>query len=113
LDEIAMLESKELIIVLSYFVGFISGIFCAAFYQYLRHNAPEARPARLAAAEGEPRHDGKKRSTNLLAVLFALVVVGGVIVADHAKGPLLHDVAYCLNDGGAQTTRMCTGRVPP
>jgi len=32
LDEIAMLESKELIIVLSYFVGFISGIFCAAFY---------------------------------------------------------------------------------
>ena len=108
-----MLESKELIIVLSYFVGFISGIFCAAFYQYLRHNAPEARPARLAAAEGEPRHDGKKRSTNLLAVLFALVVVGGVIVADHAKGPLLHDVAYCLNDDGAQTTRMCTGRVPP
>jgi hypothetical protein len=49
----------------------------------------------------------------LLAVLLALVVVGGVIVADHIKGPLFHDVAYCLNDGGAQTTRMCTGRVPP
>src|SRR4029077_15902510 len=78
-----------------------------------RHNAPEARNARLAAAEGEPRHNGKKRSTNLLAVLFALVVGGGVIVADHVKGPLFHDVAYCLNDGGAQTTRMCTGRVPP
>jgi len=60
-----------------------------------------------------PRHDGKKRSTNLLAVLLALVVVGGVIVAGHVKGPLFHDVAYCLNDGGAQTTRMCTGRVPP
>jgi hypothetical protein len=113
LDEIAMLESKELIIISSYFVGFISGIFCAAFYRYLRHNAPEARHARLAAAEGEPRQDKKKRSTNLLAVLFALVVVGGVIVADHVKGPLFHDVAYCLNDGGAQTTRMCTGRVPP
>jgi hypothetical protein len=113
LDEIAMLESKELIIILSYFVGFISGIFCAAFYQYLRRNAPEARYARLAAAEGEPRHDGKKRSMTLLAVLLALVVVGGVIVVDHVKGPLFHDVAYCLNDGGAQTTRMCTGRVPP
>ena len=111
-----MLETKELLtrfIILSYFVGFISGIFCAAFYQYLRHNAPEARSARLAAAEGEPRHDGKKRSLNLLAVLLALVVVGGVIVADHVKGPLFPDVFYCLNDGGTQTTRMCTGRVPP
>jgi hypothetical protein len=112
----AMLETEKpltLFIILSYFVGFIAGIFCAAFYQYLRHNAPEARHARLAAAEGEPRHDGKKRSMTLLAVLLALVVVGGVIVVDHVKGPLFHDVAYCLNDGGAQTTRMCTGRVPP
>jgi hypothetical protein len=108
-----MLESKELIIVLSYFVGFISGIFCAAFYQYLRHNAPEARYARLAAAEGEPRHDGKNRSVNSLAVLLALVAVSGVIVVDHFKGPLFPDVFYCLNDGGTQTTRMCTGRVPP
>jgi hypothetical protein len=111
-----MLETEErvtLFIILIYFVGFIAGIFCTVFYQYLRHNAPEARHARLAAAEGESRHDGRKRSLNLLAVLLALVVVGGVIVADHVKGPLFHDVAYCLNDGGAQTTRMCTGRVPP
>jgi hypothetical protein len=108
-----MLESKELIIILSYFVGFISGIFCAAFYQYLRHNAPKARYVRLATAEGEPRHDGKERSTNLPAVVVALVIVSTVIVFDHFKGPLFHDVAYCLNDGGAQTTRMCTGRVPP
>jgi hypothetical protein len=108
-----MLESKELIIILSYFVGFISGIFCAAFYQYLRHNAPEARYARLAATEGEPRHDGKKRNVNLLPVLLALVAVSGVIVVDHFKGPLFPDAFYCLNDGGTQTTRMCTGRVPP
>jgi hypothetical protein len=112
----AMLETEKpltLFIILSYFVGFIAGIFCAAFYQYLRHNAPEARHARLAAAEGEPRHDGKNRSVNLLAVLLALVAVSGVIVVDHFKGPLFPDVFYCLNDGGTQTTRMCTGRVPP
>jgi hypothetical protein len=108
-----MLESKELIIISSYFVGFISGIFCAAFYQYLRHNAPEARSARLAAAEGEPRHDGKKRSMNLPAVLTALGAASGLIVLDHFNGPLFPDVFYCLNDGGTQTTRMCTGRVPP
>jgi hypothetical protein len=113
LDLIAMLESKELIIISSYFVGFISGIFCAAFYQYLRHNAPEVRSARLAAAEGEPRHDGKTRSMNLPAVLTALGAVSGLIVVDHFKGPLFPDVFYCLNDGGTQTTRMCTGRVPP
>jgi hypothetical protein len=50
---------------------------------------------------------------NLQPVVIALVVVGGVIVFDHFKGPLFPDVFYCLNDGGAQTTRMCTGRVPP
>jgi len=101
-------ELVTLFIVLSYFVGFISGIFCAAFYQYLiRHNAPKARHARLAAAEGELRHEGKERS------IIALVVVSGVIVFDHFKGPLFPDVFYCLNDGGAQITRMCTGRVPP
>ena len=50
---------------------------------------------------------------NLLPVVIALVVVGGVIVVDHFKGPLFPDWAYCINDGGAQTTRMCTGRVPP
>jgi len=111
-----MLETEERVtsfIILSYFVGFMAGIFCTVFYQYLRHNAPEARHARLAAAEGGPRRDGKERSTNLPAVFVALVVVSTVIVFDHVKGPLFHDVAYCLNDGGAQTTRMCTGRVPP
>ena len=113
----AMLETTEelltLFIILSYFVGFIAGIFCAAFYQYLRHNAPKARYVRLATAEGEPRHDGKKRSMNLPAVLTALGAVSGLIVLDHFNGPLFPDVFYCLNDGGTQTTRMCTGRVPP
>jgi hypothetical protein len=45
--------------------------------------------------------------------IIALVLVSGVIVFDHFKGPLFPDVFYCLNDGGAQITRMCTGRVPP
>ena len=105
-----MLETKNplaLFIILSYSFGFISGVFCTAFYVYLRRNAPEARHARLAAADGKPRHDGKERS------IIALVPVSGVIVFDHFKGPLFPDVFYCLNDGGAQITRMCTGRVPP
>ena len=105
-----MLETKDsltLFIILSYSVGFISGVFCTAFYVYLRRNAPEARHARLAAADGKPKHDGKERS------IIALVLVSGVIVFDHFKGPLFPDVFYCLNDGGAQITRMCTGRVPP
>jgi len=105
-----MLETEDrlrLFIALSYFVGFISGVFCTAFYVYLRRNAPEARHARLAAADGKPRHDGKERS------IIALVLVSGVIVFDHFKGPLFPDVFYCLNDGGAQITRICTGRVPP
>jgi hypothetical protein len=46
-------------------------------------------------------------------VATVLGAVAGVITADHFKGPMFHDVAYCLNDGGAQKTRMCTGRVPP
>jgi hypothetical protein len=50
---------------------------------------------------------------NLLAVLTALGTVSGMIVVDHFKGSLFPDWAYCLNDGGAQTTRMCTGRAPP
>jgi hypothetical protein len=98
------MEEEE--ITLWIIVAFIAGLFlvslCASSFRS-RH-----RQSRLAAAEGEPRHDGKRRSMNLLAVLLALV-----IVADHVKGPLFHDLAYCLNDGGAQTTRMCTGRVPP
>jgi hypothetical protein len=105
-----MLETKDpltLLIILSYCVGFVSGVFCLAFYLYLRRNAPKARHARLAAADGKPRHDGKERS------IIALVIVSGAIVFDHFKGPLFPDVFYCLNDGGAQITRMCTGRVPP
>ena len=96
------------------FVGFISGFFLGALFSpYRRHNAREPWHARLAGAEGKPRHDGKARSMNLPAVIASLVAVSGVIVVDHFNGPLLPDVFYCLNDGGAQTTRMCTGRVPP
>jgi hypothetical protein len=112
-----MLEPQEqdlgiALYIILIFVTFISGLFLGASFSPSRHNArqePEPWHARLAVAEGEPKHDRR----NLLAVLLALVVVGGVIVADRVKGPLFHDVAYCLNDGGAQTTRMCTGRVPP
>jgi hypothetical protein len=82
------------IIFIIYFAGFIS---CAALSQYRRHNARKAREpwhARLATVEGKPRHDGKERSTNLLAVVIALVVVSGVIVLDHFTGPLFPDVFY-------------------
>jgi len=109
-----MLETKDsltLFIILSYSVGFISGVFCTAFYVYLRRNAPEARHARLAAADGKPRHDGNEK--RIIALVIGLVLVSVVIVFDHFKGPLFPDVFYCLNDGGAQITRMCTGRVPP
>jgi hypothetical protein len=50
---------------------------------------------------------------NLAVFLIILVLFAGVITADHVKGPLFPDVFYCLNDGGAQKTWMCTGRVPP
>jgi hypothetical protein len=105
-----MLETKD-IIILSYSVGFISGAFCAAFYWYLmRHNAPEARHAPLAAADGKPRHDGNEK--RIIALVIGLVLVSVVIVFDRFKGPLFPDVFYCLNDGGAPITRICTGRAP-
>jgi hypothetical protein len=113
-----MVETEDLWLALFiiYFLGFLSGFFVrASLSQYRRHNARKAREnqhARLAAAEVEPRQDGKERSTNLAASVLALVVASGVIVADHFKGPLFPEVFYCLNDGGAQTTRMCTGREP-
>ena len=106
-----------LIIIFIYLVGFISGFFVrASFSQSRAPIAPEPWHARLTAAEGEPRHDGKKRSMNLPAVVTALVVisgVSGVIVLDHFKGPLFPDALYCLNDGGTQTMRMCTPHRSP
>jgi len=50
---------------------------------------------------------------HLPIVLAALVAVSSIIAADRLHRPMFHDLAYCLNDGGAQITRMCTGRVPP
>jgi hypothetical protein len=93
------------------FVAFIAGFFLGASPK--RHDARRPGRARLAVADGEPRHDGKGRSIKLPFVMAALAVAGAVIIADHLKGPMFTDVAYCLNDGGAQTTRMCTARVPP
>jgi hypothetical protein len=114
---LAMIEPSDLgiaLCIILIFVTFISGLFLGGSLSWYRtHSARKEREpwqARLAAAEGKPRHDGKERSTNLPAVVTALVVVSGVIVLDHFKGPLFPDVFYCLNDGGTQTTRMCTGR---
>jgi hypothetical protein len=96
------------------FAALISGLLLlAAHSQYRKHNAYEPWHARLAAAEGEHRHHGNNGSMNFLAVAAALGAVSGVIVVDHFKGPSFPQVFYCLNDGGAQITRMCTGRVPP
>ena len=105
-----MLETKDsltLFIILSYSVGFISGVFCTAFYVYLRRNAPEARHARVAAADGKLRHDGKERS------IIALVIVSGAIVFDHFKGPLFPDVLYCLNDGMERPSLICATMTAP
>jgi formate hydrogenlyase subunit 3/multisubunit Na+/H+ antiporter MnhD subunit len=94
------------------FAAFFSGFFLGALFSPARERkAREPWHARLAAAQGEPRHDGKKRSKNLLATVLALVIVAGVIVVDQFKGPLFPDAFYCLGDGGTQPTRMCTGRI--
>jgi hypothetical protein len=66
------------------FVVFISGILLGALFSPARkRNEYEPWHARLAAAEREPRHGGKKRSMNLLAVVVALIVVSGVILVSH------------------------------
>ena len=103
-------------IIFTYFVGFISGFATrASFSQYRRYSARkarEARHARLVAAEGEPRPNGKAKSSNVVAVVTSLVVVSVAIVVDYFRGPLFPDAFYCLNDGGTQVNRMCTGRLP-
>jgi hypothetical protein len=68
------------------FIAFISGLFLGALFSPNRRKEYEPWHARLAAAEGKPRHDGKVRSTILPAVVIALVVVSGLIVLDHFKG---------------------------
>ena len=76
------------------FVAFISGMFVGASLSPNRRKEREPWYARLAAAKGEPRPDGKERSTNLSAVGIALIVVFGLIVLDHFKGPFLPDEFY-------------------
>jgi hypothetical protein len=100
-----MAEPSDLAIVLyiifSFFL-FISGLFLgASLSPHRRHSAREPWHARLAAAEGERRHDGKKGSTNLPAVVIALVVVSGVIVLDHFKGPLFRTCPTASTDRGS------------
>ena|SRR5215469_10595446 len=116
-----MIEMEELgltlFIIFMYFLGCITGFgLRASFSRYRRHNSRKARHAGLAAAEGELRHarrDGKERSTRLLAVVTALIVVFGLIVLDHFKGRFLPEAFYCLSDGGTQITGKCAGRAPP
>jgi hypothetical protein len=97
------------------FAAFISGLFLGALFSPFRHNArkePKPWHARLAAIEGEPRHDGEKRSMNLAAFVLALVVVSGVIVVDQFKGPLFPDAFYRLGQPNAQQSRDVTVRRP-
>jgi hypothetical protein len=98
---LAMLEPGDLglaLYVILVFVAFISGMFVGASLSPNRRKEREPWHARLAAAEGkprhDPRHDGKKRSTNLSAVGITLIVVFGLIVLDHFKGPFLPDEFY-------------------
>ena len=96
-EVLAMVEPSDLAIalyIILIFAVFVSGLFLGAKFSPFspsRHNArkePKPWHARLATAEGKPRHDGKNGSTNLLAVVIALVVVSGVIAVDQFKGPL-------------------------
>jgi hypothetical protein len=108
---LAMLESADLgmaLYVIFSFVLFISGLFLGASLSPNRRKQREPWHARLVAAEGGPRRDGKETSTKLLAVVTALIVVFGLIVLDHFKGPFLPDEFYCLSDGGI--TGKCVGR---
>jgi hypothetical protein len=69
------------------FIAFTSGFFLGALFSPARERKEyEPWHALLAAAE-KPRHGGKVRSTILPAVVIALVVVSGLIVLDHFKGP--------------------------
>ena len=111
---LAMVERNQDLLLTLYiiliFVVFVSGFFLGALFSPNRRKEYEPWHARLAAAKGKPRHDGKVRSTILPAVVIALVIVSGLIVLDHFKGPLFPDEFYCLSDGGMQTTGKCTGR---
>ena len=74
----AMLEPTDLgmaLYIVFSFVLFISGLFLGASLSPNRRKQREPWHARLAAAEGGPRRDRKKRSTNSLAVVTALIVV--------------------------------------
>jgi hypothetical protein len=57
-----------------YFVGFASGFGTRSIISQYRRDkalrASEARLGRRAGAEGEPKHDGKQTSMNLLAALL-------------------------------------------
>jgi hypothetical protein len=103
-------EWLALYVILIFFVVFISGLFLGAALSPSQREEREPWHARPAVAEKRPRRDGKERSANLLAVVTALVVVTGVIVLDHFKGPLFPDVFYCLSDDGTQITGKCSGR---
>jgi hypothetical protein len=94
---LAMLEPTDLgmaLYIVFSFVLFISGLFVGALISPHRRKEREPWYARRAAAEAKPRRDRKGRSTKFLAVVTALVVVFGVIVLDHFKGPLFPDVFY-------------------
>ena len=87
----AMLEPTDLgmaLYIVFSFVLFISGLFLGVSLSPNRRKQREPWHARLAAAEGGPRRDGKERSTKLLAVVTALIVLSGVVVLDHFKEPL-------------------------
>jgi hypothetical protein len=115
---LAMYEDEWLALyVILVFVAFISGMFVGALISPNRRKEREpwharfaAVHARLAAAKARPRRDVRQGSANLLAVVTALVVVFGVIVLDHFRGPLFPDLFYCLTDDGTQITGKCTGR---
>jgi type II secretory pathway pseudopilin PulG len=68
--------------IILFFVAFISGLaLLAARSQYRRNNAYEPWHARLAAAEGKPRHAVSKTSTSWVSdVLLSVVALAAIVV---------------------------------
>jgi hypothetical protein len=94
---LAMYEPADLgiaLYVILIFVVFISGLFLGGLISPNRRKQSEPWHARLVAAEAKPRRDRKERGIKLLVIVTALVVVFGLILLDHFKGPFLPDEFY-------------------
>ena len=101
--------------IILFFVAFISGLaLFAARSQYRRNNAYEPWHARLAAAEGKPRHDGivisKASTASVSGVLLSLVALAAIAAGDIFFWSSWSDsqVSATLRDSAQQLTTSGT-----